>query len=303
MADDFIIRFWGVRGSYPVPGFLAASVGGNTSCVEVRVGGHLIILDAGTGIINLGQALKQEYTANDELLVATMLFSHTHHDHTQGFPFFEPAYSPRSVLYMFGPRTFYEDIEEALRRSMLSPAFPVALEELRSLKVISNIEESEAVVLEQGREPRLRNLHRDSLDLSADAVKITVMRSYAHPKEGVHIYRIEWRGRSVVYATDTESYAGGDTRLIRFTEGADLLVHDAQYTHQEYVGGPMPRQGWGHSTPEMAASIAQMAGVGRLVLFHHDPTHSDETLIEMETDARAVFPDSILARESLVLTL
>lgn len=303
MSEEFTIRFWGVRGSYPVPGFLVANMGGNTSCIQVQAGGHLIILDAGTGIINLGQTLKKEYEDSNRLLVATILFSHTHHDHTQGFPFFEPAYSARSVLYMFGPRMFYEDIEEALRRSMLAPAFPVALEELKSLKIISNVDESEAIILEQDREPRLRNLHRDKLSLSDDAVKITVLRSYAHPKGGVHIYRIAWRNKSMVYATDTESYAGGDTRLIRFAREADLLIHDAQYTHPEYTSGEFPKQGWGHSTPEMAAGIAQMARVGQLVLFHHDPTHGDEILAQMEADARAVFPNSILAREGLTLTI
>jgi len=303
MSEEFSVKFWGVRGSYPTPGFLTANVGGNTSCVEVRVNGHLIILDAGSGIINLGRALEEEYQDKDDLLVATILFSHTHHDHTLGFPFLGPAYWGQSVFYMFGPRTFYEDIEQALRRSMLSPAFPVALEELKSLKIISNVEESEAIILERGREPRLRNLYRDKLILSDEAVKITVLRSYAHPKDGVHIYRIEWRGKSLVYATDTESYAGGDTRLINFAQGADLLIHDAQYTHQEYTGGQSPKQGWGHSTPEMAAGIAQMANVGSLVLFHHDPTHGDEVLAEMESNARALFPNSILAREGLALTL
>lgn len=303
MSEQFLVRFWGVRGSYPVPGHLTANVGGNTSCVEVRANGHLIILDAGTGVINLGQALEREYEASDELLVATILFTHTHHDHTQGFPFFKPAYRGRSVLYMFGPRTFYEDIEEALRRSMLAPAFPVALEELKSLKIISNIEESEAIILEKGREPRLRNLYRDEINTTGDAVKITVLRSYAHPKEGVHVYRIEWQGKSLIHATDTESFVGGDTRLIRFAQGGDLLIHDAQYTNKEYTGGKVPRQGWGHSTPEMAAGIARMSGVGQLVLFHHDPTHGDEVLAEMEASAREIFPNSLLAREGLILTL
>jgi phosphoribosyl 1,2-cyclic phosphodiesterase len=303
MSEEFLVRFWGVRGSYPVPGPLTADVGGNTSCVQVQANGHLIILDAGTGIINLGNVLEQEYETSNELLVATILFSHTHHDHTQGFPFFKPAQWGQSVLYLFGPRTFYEDIEEALRRSMLAPAFPVALEELKSLKIISNIDESETIILERGREPRLRNLYRDEINSSEDAVRITVLRSYAHPKDGVHVYRIEWQGKSLIYATDTESYAGGDTRLIRFAQEADLLIHDAQYTDQEYTGGRLPRQGWGHSTPEMAANIAQMAGVGRLVLFHHDPTHGDEMLIEKEASVRQTFPHSTLAREGLTLVL
>ena len=204
---------------------------------------------------------------------------------------------------MFGPRTFYEDTEEALRRSMVAPASPVALEELSSLKIISNIEESEAIILEKGSDPRLYNLYRDQITPPPEAVKITVLRSYAHPKNGVNIYRIEWREKSLVFATDTESYAGGDTRLIRFAQEADMLIHDAQYTHQEYTSGAVPKQGWGHSTPEMAAGIAQMARVRQLVLFHHDPSHGDEILSEMEADARAVFPNSILAREGLTLTV
>jgi ribonuclease BN (tRNA processing enzyme) len=232
-----------------------------------------------------------------------MLFSHTHHDHTQGFPYFGPAYSARSVLYMFGPRTFYEDIEEALRRSMLAPAFPVALEELKSLKIISNIEESEAVILERGCKPKLRNLYRDKVNVTGNDVKITTLRGYAHPPTGVNIYRIEWQGKSLVYATDTESYVGGDARLIRFSQGADLLIHDAQYTHQEYAGGKVPTQGWGHSTPQMAAGIAKAAGVGQLVLFHHDPTHGDKVLAEVEASAKELFPNTILAREGLTLTL
>ncbi|HID62730.1 MAG TPA: MBL fold metallo-hydrolase, partial [Anaerolineae bacterium] len=163
MNDKFIIRFRGVRGSYPVPGETTSRVGGNTACVEVWAGGHLIIIDAGTGIIGLGKDLMKKYRdgGENEPIVATMLFSHTHHDHTQGFPFFEPAYEGTSVLYMFGPKTFYEDIEEALSRAMLAPTFPVALEELKSLKVMSNIEESEVVILDQGQDPQILNVYRD----------------------------------------------------------------------------------------------------------------------------------------------
>jgi len=190
-----------------------------------------------------------------------------------------------------------------LRRSMLEPAFPVALEELKSLKIISNVEESEAIILARDREPRVHNLYRDQVAPPEDAVKITVLRSFAHPREGVHVYRIEWQGKSLVYATDTESYVGGDTRLIRFAQRADLLIHDAQYTSKEYGGGKTPTQGWGHSTPEMAARIAQMAGVGQLVLFHHDPTHGDEVLAEMQASARAIFSNSLLAREGLTVLL
>jgi phosphoribosyl 1,2-cyclic phosphodiesterase len=302
MNDRFVVRFRGVRGSHPMPGEATLRVGGNTSCVEVWAGGHLIIIDAGTGIIGLGKDLIRKYRASGEKepIVATMLFSHTHHDHTQGFPYFEPAYEGPSVLYMFGPKTFYEDIEEALSRAMLAPSFPVALAELKSLKVMSNIEESEIIVLDQGRDPQILNIYHDERESSSDAVEMGVMRSHAHPG-GVSIYKISWAGKSMVYASDTESYVGGDTRLIEFARGTDLLIHDAQYTNGEYVTGP--KQGWGHSTPGMAITIAQAAKVKKLALFHHDPSHDDDTLAEIEKKAQEVFPNTILAYEGLTIEL
>jgi len=270
----FIVRFRGVRGSYPVPGEGTFRVGGNTACVEVWAGGHLIIIDAGTGIIGLGKDLMKKYRASGqrEPIVATMLFSHTHHDHTQGFPFFVPAQLGTSVLYMFGPRTFYEDIEEALLRAMLAPSFPVALGELKSLKVMSNIEESEVVVLDQDMGPQILNVYRDRREHSPDAVEIGVMRSYAHPKGGVSIYKISWAGKSMV-------------------------------SEEEYVTGPVPKQGWGHSTPQMAISVALAAEVKKLVLFHHEPEHDDDTLAEIERQAQEAFPNTILAYEGLTIEL
>src|SRR5712692_2729022 len=125
MSRDFQVTFHGVRGSYPCPDPKAMRIGGNTPCVEVRVDGHLIVLDAGTGIIGLGKKLMQQSlaAATDGVpapLVINLLFSHTHHDHTQGFPFFLPAYSGKSTLYIFGPRMLQEDLEEALARSMVA---------------------------------------------------------------------------------------------------------------------------------------------------------------------------------------
>jgi len=298
--NRFRIRFWGVRGSYPVPGSCTLEYGGNTACVEVEAGGHTLILDAGTGIIGLGKDLAGREAA----VVATVLFSHTHHDHIQGFPFFDPAYNGTTVLYMFGPRAFNLDIEEALARAMLAPAFPVALSDLRSLHLITNfVDESEVIVLEEDREPEIRNVHRKTRVPSPEAVQIHLLRGYAHPNAGVNIYRIDWRGRTVIYATDTESYIGGDARLIAFARDADVLIHDAQYTEDEYVAASNPKQGWGHSTPSMAIAVARAAAVKKLVLFHHDPSHSDEQLAEIERKCRREFPESVVAREGLVLEL
>ncbi|MBU1879536.1 MAG: MBL fold metallo-hydrolase [Chloroflexi bacterium] len=293
-----------MRGSYPVPGPRTVRYGGNTTCVEVRAGGHLIIIDAGTGLIHLGYELMHRHQETGEPIIATILFSHTHHDHTQGFPFFRPAYLGSSTLYMFGPKLFREDLSEALSRAMLPPAFPVELEELNSLKIMRNIEETEVIILRPGvPEPGVRNVYRQNHIGSPDQVEIRLYKGYAHPKVGILIYRISWQGRSMVFASDTEGYVGHDERLIEFAQGTDLLIHDAQYTEEEYTTGRAPKQGYGHSTPQMAANVAKRAGVGQLALFHHDPRHSDDQLAEMERQAQGIFANTIAAYEGLEIVL
>lgn len=297
--SQFTVTFWGVRGSYPVPGFSSVLFGGNTACVEVRVGGHLIILDAGTGIVGLGRELARK----NEAISATILFSHTHHDHMQGFPFFVPADWENVVLYMFGPRDFGESLEESITRAMLTPTFPFALSDLKSLRVISNFtDESQVVILDQDHECRLENVHRIGLDIPADAVQINMLRSYDHPN-GVNIYRISWRGKKLIYATDTESRPGGDPRLVAFARSADLLIHDAQYTDDEYVLTSWTREGWGHSTHSMALAASKQAKVKRLAFFHHDPLHSDEQLLKIEQMAQQEFPNAFMAQEGMTVVL
>lgn len=301
MEEGFVVRFRGVRGSYPVPGKTTLRYGGNTACVEVWAGGRLIILDAGTGVIGLGNDLMAWRKQNPHPITATMLFSHTHHDHTQGFPFFVPAYQGTSTLYMFGPRTFDQDLEEVLSRAMLPSSFPVTLYELKAFKIISNIDDTEAVLIGPENEPQVRNIYRDQMELDHETVRIGILRSSFHPSGGVSVFRIEWQGKSVVYATDTEGVVGGDTRLAQFAKGADLLIHDAQFTGEEYV--QLPRQGWGHSTPEMATLVAQQAQVKQLVLFHHDPGHDDAKLDEMHADARKLFQNTSMAYEGFKVAL
>ncbi len=301
MEQGFVIRFRGVRGSYPVPGDATLKYGGNTSCIEVWAGGRLIILDAGTGVIKLGNDLMRWHNQTKKPITATMFFSHTHHDHTQGFPFFVPAYQGTSTLYMFGPRTFDQDLEEVLSRAMLPSSFPVTLYELKAFKIISNIDDREAVLIGQENEPQIRNIYRDPLQLDQDTVRVSIMRSTFHPSGGVSHFKIEWNGKSMVYATDIEGVVGGDTRLAQFAQGVDLLIHDAQYTTDEYVSYPM--QGWGHSTPEMATLVARQSNAGRLVLFHHDPKHDDARLDAMQVDAQKLFPNTWMAYEGLTIRL
>ena len=309
MSEAFTVTFHGVRGSYPCPDPKVMRVGGNTACVEVRAGGHLLVLDAGTGIINLGKKLMRASAAQGngsgpEPLVVNLFFTHTHHDHTQGFPFFLPAYAGTTTLYAFGPRMLQEDLSEALSRAMVSPAFPVNLDDLHSRRVVRNVDETEMIVLYADRQaPEVRNVYRDALDLPDDAVRVTFFKSYAHPKDGANVYRIQYGGRSMVFATDTESYVGGDSRLIAFAKDTDLLIHDAQFTHEEYVGLPVPKQGWGHSTPEMAIAVATAAHARRLALFHHDPNHDDDTVEAIGRQAQQQFPNAFVATEGLTVEL
>jgi phosphoribosyl 1,2-cyclic phosphodiesterase len=301
MEESFVVRFRGVRGTYAVPGATTVRYGGNTACVEVRVGSRLIILDAGTGVVNLGDELMEWHRSTGQPIVATIFFSHTHHDHTQGFPFFTPAYEGSSKFYMFGPKTFDQDLADALSRAMLAPIFPVALEELPSLKIITNISDTEALLIGPENEPQIRNIFREDIDTDSDTIRVSVLRSPFHPSGGVSVFRIAWNGKSVVYATDTEGVSGGDTRLIRFARHCDLLIHDAQYTAEEYLN--LPRQGWGHSTPEMAIAVAQHAQARHLVLFHHDPLHDDAQLDDMQALAQQRFPNTVMAYEGLTITL
>jgi phosphoribosyl 1,2-cyclic phosphodiesterase len=303
MNETIRVTLWGVRGSYPAPGPKTARVGGNTSCVQVDAGKHRIILDAGTGIIQLGNALVNQHQADKAPITATLLFTHTHHDHTQGFPFFRPLYFQTTTLYIFGPRTLEADLHEVLARAMLPPVFPITLDQLPCVRIVRNLNEGETVVLStDNAEPQVITGRLPSSLSAPENVLIHAMRSYAHP-QGVYVYRIEHHGKAVVYATDTEGYVGGDQRLIRFVRDAALLIHDAQYTESEYRSPLSSKQGWGHSTWRMAISVAQAAAVKQLVLFHHDPEHSDETLDDLEKEARAVFPATHLAREGMTIEL
>lgn len=296
----FTIKFWGVRGSYPTPGPQTMLYGGNTACVEVRAGEHTIILDAGTGIIPLGRELAARARRDNQPTRALILFSHLHHDHTQGFPFFGPAYNPAAHLHLYGPGASEEALEELLARNQTPPAFPVTLRDMNAAREIRAITEQDAVVLDENG----IRLIRGGVPDSPEAVVVRLMKSYAHPG-GVYVYRIRWHGRSLVYATDTEGYVGADRRLLSFAKDADLLIHDAQYSEDHYRGlnGWAPTQGFGHSTPQMACEAALAAGAKRLALFHHDPNYDDETVHDLEEQAQALFKGAFAAREGLELSL
>ncbi|MCC7161732.1 MAG: MBL fold metallo-hydrolase [Anaerolineae bacterium] len=307
MGDKFSVTFYGVRGSYPTPGPGTARIGGNTPCVHVRAGAHNLIFDAGTGIITLGKQLALEYKPETNPLNLTLFFTHSHHDHMQGFPFFVPSRFQLTTLYIFGPRSLDEDLARVLALSMLPPLFPITVEELPCERVVRNLSENEVIMFNgAASEPRVMWSQRDADVLARaenqGALCVQVLRSAAHP-QGVFIYRVNFQGRAFVFATDVESYIGNYQRLVKFAEGADLMAHDAQYTDALYLNGPVPRQGWGHSTWRMAVETANASNVKQLALYHHEPEHDDDALEEIEKRAQQVRANTFLAREGMTINL
>ncbi|MBK8418656.1 MAG: MBL fold metallo-hydrolase [Anaerolineales bacterium] len=298
MNEKFTIKFWGVRGSYPTPGPETIKYGGNTACVEIRAGERTIILDAGTGIIPLGRELAKQKSS--EML---LLFSHLHHDHTQGFPFFVPAYIPNTRLHIFGPGGTPETLKRILEHNQSAETFPVSLRDMPAMKDIQSVRESQVIVWEARR--RNIRVSESSSRLSPDALVIRIYKSHAHPG-GVYIYRITWRGKSVVYATDTEGYVGTDRKLASFARDADVLIHDAQYSEEHYCGrlaGFSSTQGYGHSTADMACEVVASAHAGELILFHHEPAYTDAMVAAQEAAAKKIFSNSRAAYEGLEITL
>jgi phosphoribosyl 1,2-cyclic phosphodiesterase len=301
MNEELKIKFWGVRGSYPTPGAGTIKYGGNTSCVEIRAGKRTIILDAGTGIIPLGRELMKRAAQEKQPIELLLLFSHLHHDHTQGFPFFVPAYIPKTRLHIFGPGGTPETVKHVLEHNQSAETFPLSLREMASTKMIESVRESQVIVWDENNV----RVTESTNGLSPDAVVIRIHKSYAHPG-GVYIYRITWRGKSIVYSTDTEGYVGMDRRLVNFARNADVLIHDAQYSEEHYQGqlvGFPSTQGFGHSTATMASEVAASAETGELILFHHDPAYTDDMVAAQESTAQKLFPDSHAAYEGMEIRL
>ena len=259
------LKFWGVRGSVPVPkqGYLRC--GGNTTCIEIRYRDTLIIIDAGTGIRLLGATLQAEDADGIHILM-----THFHWDHIQGLPFFAPLYSPHAKISFYSSRPVQE-LRAALRGEMSPPYFPVGFDALPAR--IDLVE-----------------FAGTSLQLSGVAIHPFPLN---HPQGAVG-YRIEAAGKVITHACDSEhGNPQLDTVLRKYSQNSDLLIYDAQYTPEEYEA----KKGWGHSTWLEATRVARTCEVGRLMLFHHDPEHDDTTMEGIVTQARQHFNNTDIARE------
>jgi phosphoribosyl 1,2-cyclic phosphodiesterase len=255
-------------------------------------------------VIGLGRDLLRRARQSGKPVEAALFFSHLHHDHTQGYPFFAPAFAPATRLHLLAPTIYDQPLEQVLQTVMTPPAFPVRLKDQAAVKSFYNIYESNRVLLKDGCVTVVEGTHTLSQE-EGNAVHVRMLRSYAHPG-GVANYRIDWRGISVVYATDTEGYVETDRRLAAFARQADVLIHDAQDLDEHYCGqmpGLPATQGWGHSTARMAVGVAQAAGVRQLVLFHHDPSYDDETIAASQARTCQDFPNTRAAYEGLEICL
>lgn len=281
--SEFKVKFRGVRGSFPAANKNFLKYGGNTSCVEVNVGGHLIILDAGTGIVGVGDELMEGYIASSvkpedrKPILATILLSHIHQDHLLGLTFFKPLHVNSTKLMIFGSGTPGTGLAKDLSELVFGRTFPLDLGDIACSFDIRDIAEEQAILLKPNEKPALVMLKDLKFDEEND-VLITFYKSYVHPQDGVMIYKITYKNKSLVYATDKECYFGGDKKFSRFAKNCDLLIHDAQYTTEDYLSPYSPKQGYGHSTYDMAIEVMKQSNAKNLVFFHYDPGYDDTRL-------------------------
>ncbi|SKA05664.1 Phosphoribosyl 1,2-cyclic phosphodiesterase [Enhydrobacter aerosaccus] len=281
LADGLKVRFWGVRGSIACPGPEYARYGGNTPCLEVMAGGRRLIFDAGTGIRELGLELARQAPLDIDIY-----FTHTHLDHLAGLTFFAPLFDKRNSIRMWaghleGPHT----LKTVVKSLMQAPLYPVSLEAFQA--TITFREFDCGAVLSCG-------------DIS---LRTGILN---HPN-GATGYRVDHKGKSLCYITDTEHRPEGiDTGIVDLCRGADLMIYDSTFTDAEY-----PRyRGWGHSTWQEGVRVADAAQVGTLVIFHHDPNHDDAFMDAVARDAALLRPGTtanglprvIVAHEGLILS-
>jgi len=276
LSNQFVVTFWGVRGSIASPGESTVRYGGNTPCVEMQVGGQRLIFDGGTGIRVLGQSLLSQMPTEGHLF-----FTHSHWDHIQGFPFFTPAFVKGNHFSIYG--AIAPDgscIKQRLNDQMRHPNFPVPLQIM-------------------GADLKFVNVHIDEPIQIGDIVVENALLN--HPGQAIG-YRVNWQGHAAAYVTDTEHYPDRlDENVLLLARNADVLIYDATYTDEEYYAPNSSKVGWGHSTWQEAVKVAKAANVKTLVIFHHDPLHDDQFLDQMGDQVAVAFPNGIMAREGMTL--
>jgi len=270
------IKFYGTRGSIPVCGPDYLEFGGNTTSIKItRDNGRISIIDAGTGIRNLGRDLIKDGFDQDILFIG---FTHFHWDHIQGFPFFLPAYNPNMVINILamGKDRDIKNLADIFEGQMKAEYFPVPLEGMGAKFNFLQIKQNELMIN----------------DASVRVIKQN------HPG-GSFGYRLEDNEKCLVVCTDIEHGNSVKPDIVEFCKNADLLVHEAQYTREEL----QTHRGWGHSSYEQAIEVAERAGVKKLAITHHDPEHNDAFLAKIERECQKRYPNCVLARDGMEIIL
>jgi phosphoribosyl 1,2-cyclic phosphodiesterase len=279
-----LVKFWGVHGSLPRPGYSTLKFGGNTPCVEVRCSDTLVIFDAGSGIRELGEdmAHRQRLSPDpDAPIKGHSFFSHLHWDHVQGFPFFAPVSKSCNEFHLYAGKGLKYTVNRIMSDQMNHPNFPISLEDLEASIFFHD--------LNSGDQIRINDV-------------VIQTRELNHPG-GSFGYRLQNGEKVVVYASDTEIVGDTDPRVVELARKADVMIHDGMFTPEQYlgIGQDFSRESWGHSTWEGAVRTALAASVKHLVLFHHG--NDDKTVQEIETKARQTFPKTTAAYEGLEIEL
>lgn len=272
----FQVTFWGVRGSRPVPGKDVLKYGGNTPCVEIRLDKTLIILDAGSGICELGRKLNAYQPVKAHILV-----THTHWDHIQGLPFFDPLYTKGNIIFLYGEKKGSLAFKAQIANLMQDPHFPITINQLDPQLEVEEIIAGERIIIDK--------------DVVVDTIAST------HPNGSI-AYAVHYHGKKCCYLVDFEHSNEPSQGLIQWAKDADLLIYDSNYTDKEYYGPPS-RKGWGHSTWQEAVKFAQACGVKKLVLFHHDANRKDSELEIIEKEAQRLFTSCFAAKEGESVTI
>ena len=270
------IRFWGVRGSIACPGPETVRYGGNTPCIEVRCGNHVVIFDGGTGLRALGNELVKDKSIRE----CDIFLTHCHLDHVTGLPFFAPLFvDDYRVRIWAGNLLPRDNIERVIRRLMSSPLFPVEVEIFKSEIEFHDFSSGDVLSPYEG---------------------VTLRTALLDHPDGASGYRLEYGGRVFSVISDTEGYPGKrDKELLSLARDADLIVYDSTFTEEELA----TRQGWGHSTWMRGIRLANEASVKQLCLFHHDPSHDDDFMDKLAADANGARPGTIAAREGQIIDL